>query len=197
MQARRIVLVSVLVPVLVVGLLGASKVFGEEPAQTVPTAASPVAAVPPSPGSAAPAPTVAAPAPAPANAELAARVADLEAYINNTPPKRLTSPGPGHNGWMMTSLRARALHDPAGPALFYGGLVRSKNVLSVVAQCFGCAGLVTILWWAFGYSFVFAAGFGRVPRSGSMKFAFLKGVTRRPTPTTRPGSRRTCSPCTS
>ena len=50
-----------------------------------------------------------------------------------------------------------------GLALFYGGLVRRKNVLSVLAQCFGCAGLVTILWWAVGYSLAFAPG-NAVPR---------------------------------
>ena len=43
-----------------------------------------------------------------------------------------------------------------GLALFYGGLVRRKNVLSVLAQCFCIAGMVTILWWAFGYSLAFA-----------------------------------------
>jgi len=40
-----------------------------------------------------------------------------------------------------------------GLALFYGGLVRRKNILSVVAQCFGIAGLVTILWVVCGYRF--------------------------------------------
>ena len=45
-----------------------------------------------------------------------------------------------------------------GLALFYGGLVRRKNVLSVLAQCLGIAGLVTILWWLCGYSFVFRSG---------------------------------------
>src|SRR4029453_17240250 len=60
-------------------------------------------------------------------------------------------------------------------ALFYGGLVRRKNVLSVMAQCIGIAGLVTILWWAFGYSFVFGDEAG--PVLGNIKkFAFLKDV---------------------
>ena len=45
-----------------------------------------------------------------------------------------------------------------GLALFYGGLVRRKNVLSVLAQCFFIAGLVTILWWLCGYSMVFHNG---------------------------------------
>jgi Amt family ammonium transporter len=65
-----------------------------------------------------------------------------------------------------------------GLALFYGGLVRRKNILSVIAQCFGCAGLVTILWWAFGYSAVFASSGSASGASilGSLKFAFLRGV---------------------
>ena len=64
-----------------------------------------------------------------------------------------------------------------GLALFYGGLVRRKNVLSVCAQCFGMAGLVTILWWGVGYSFVFDAG---SPVLGGTTFAMLKGVTSAP-----------------
>jgi Amt family ammonium transporter len=64
-----------------------------------------------------------------------------------------------------------------GLALFYGGLVRRKNVLSVLAQCLGCAGLVTVLWWACGYSFAFASG---SPFLGSLKFALLRGVTSAP-----------------
>src|SRR5205814_5793516 len=64
-----------------------------------------------------------------------------------------------------------------GLALFYGGLVRAKNVLSVLAQCLGIAGLVTILWWAAGYSLVFSRG---TPFIGGLKFAFLHGVDARP-----------------
>ena len=106
---------------------------------------------------------------------LMARVADIEAYISNGAPTKLTGvPGPGHNAWMMTSAALVLFMTLPGLALFYGSLVRTKNVLSVMAQCFGCAGLVTILWWAFGYSFTFASG---SPFLGSMKFAFLNGVT--------------------
>jgi Amt family ammonium transporter len=60
-----------------------------------------------------------------------------------------------------------------GLALFYGGLVRKKNVLSVLAQCLGIAGLVTILWWAIGYSLSFGAGNAFI---GDASFALLKGV---------------------
>jgi ammonium transporter, Amt family len=117
------------------------------------------------------------PAAAPATPDLATRVADLEAYVTNGTPKALQSSGPGHNAWMMTSSALVLFMTLPGLALFYGGLVRRKNILSVMAQCLGCAGLVTILWWAFGYSLTFAAG---TPLYGGLKFAFLKGVTSAP-----------------
>ncbi len=105
--------------------------------------------------------------------DLATRVADLEAYVTNGAPKHLMSPGPGHNAWMMTSTALVLFMTLPGLALFYGGLVRRKNVLSVMAQCFGCAGLVTLLWWCVGYSFAFAPG---SPWLGGTRFAFLRGV---------------------
>jgi Amt family ammonium transporter len=113
----------------------------------------------------------------PSPAELANRIADLEAYITNGAPKTLVSPGPGHNAWMMTSTALVLFMTLPGLALFYGGLVRKKNVLSVMAQCLGSAGIVSLLWWAFGYSAVFAPG---TPILGSMKFAFLNGVLSTP-----------------
>src|SRR5688500_11170230 len=64
-----------------------------------------------------------------------------------------------------------------GLALFYGGLVRKKNVLSVLAQCLGLTGIVTLLWWAVGYSLVFAPGNGFV---GGLKYAFFAGVDYQP-----------------
>jgi Amt family ammonium transporter len=111
--------------------------------------------------------------------DLAARVADLEAYLTNSAPKALSVPGPGHNAWMMTSTALVLFMTLPGLALFYGGLVRRKNVLSVLAQCLGTAGVVTIMWWAFGYSFSFGSG---SPILGSLKFAFLKGVGNAPNP---------------
>jgi len=66
-----------------------------------------------------------------------------------------------------------------GLALFYGGLVRTKNVLSVMAQCLGLAGLVTVLWWAFGYSLVFGKSFESAIYGGS-EFFFLRGVESAP-----------------
>jgi Amt family ammonium transporter len=88
-----------------------------------------------------------------------------------------TFAGPGHNAWMMISTALVLFMTLPGLALFYGGLVRRKNVLSVMAQCLGCASLVTFLWWLAGYSLTFASG---TPIYGSFKFALLKGVTSAP-----------------
>ncbi|MDD5262567.1 MAG: ammonium transporter [Methylacidiphilales bacterium] len=141
--------------------------------------AAPAAAPAPAPEAAA------APAAAPAKAAptVEQRIADLEAYVNNTargaddPAAKFTSniagPGPGHNAWLMTSSALVLFMTLPGLALFYGGLVRKKNVLSVLAQCMGITGLVAILWWVVGYSMVFHKG---TPFCGNLDFAFFKGV---------------------
>ena len=126
------------------------------------------------------------PAPA-ASPSLEQRVSDLEAYMNNSARgadatnaqigSNISGSGPGHNGWMMTCAALVLFMTLPGLALFYGGLVRGKNVLSILAQCLGIAGLVTILWWAVGYSLVFSHG---SPFLGGLKFAFLRGVDARP-----------------
>src|SRR5499426_4655007 len=103
-------------------------------------------------------------APPPPKPSIEDRVTDLEAYVTNgarqtnAPTALATSPGPGHNAWQMASAALVLFMTLPGLALFYGGLVRRKNVLSVMAQCLGCAGLVTFLWWLVGYSFVFGKG---------------------------------------
>jgi Amt family ammonium transporter len=129
------------------------------------------------------------PPPQPKDPSLEQRLADLEAYVNNagraadTPTNNVSSkvavPGPGHNAWMMTSAALVLFMTLPGLALFYGGLVRRKNVLSVLAQCLGIAGLVAILWWVCGYSFVFADG-AKAVIGDFTKFAFLKGVDSNP-----------------
>ena len=122
-----------------------------------------------------------------ASPSLDQRVADLEAYVNNSSrgadssnaktSSNISGPGPGHNGWMMTASALVLFMTLPGLALFYGGLVRQKNVLSILAQCLGIAGLVAILWWAVGYSLVFGRG---SPVIGGLKFAFLRGVDSQP-----------------
>jgi len=106
------------------------------------------------------------------------RLGDVEAYVNNgarvsAENSKVAGPGPGHNAWQMTSTALVLFMTLPGLALFYGGLVRRKNVLSVMAQCLGIAGMVTILWWVCGYSLSFASG---KPFVGGFEFAFFKGV---------------------
>ena len=109
------------------------------------------------------------------------RLADLEAYMNNAPrvsrESKVAGPGPGHNAWMMVSAALVLFMTLPGLALFYGGMVRTKNVLSVMAQCLGMAGLVTILWVVIGYSFVFSP---HTPFLGGTKFAMFAGVDSAP-----------------
>jgi ammonium transporter, Amt family len=112
------------------------------------------------------------------------RLADLEAYVNNTArqtaePSRVSGPGPGHNGWLMVCAALVLFMTLPGLALFFGGLVRSKNVLSVLAQCMGIAGMVTVAWWAVGYSLAFSPGNGII---GGLDWAFFRGVDATPNP---------------
>jgi len=133
------------------------------------------------------------PTPKRADPTLDQRVADLEAYVNNVGrvadgtnnvSSKLGSydektgayspnPGPGANAWQMTSAALVLFMTLPGLALFYGGLVRRKNILSVMAQCLFITGMVTILWYVCGYSLVFHNG-GKV--LGNLGFAFLKDV---------------------
>ncbi len=125
--------------------------------------------------------------PAKTDPDVPQRLSDVEAYIlngargsdaaNSAVGSKLDgAAGPGHNAWMMVSAALVLFMTLPGLALFYGGLVRRKNVLSVLAQCLGITGLVTILWWAFGYSYIFADGSSLWVGNFS-KFAFLRGVT--------------------
>lgn len=137
-------------------------------------------AAPPAPTTAAASPTTPAPEPT-----IEARLAGLEAYIANGDPagsKIVGVSGPGHTAWMMASAALVLFMTLPGLALFYGGLVRAKNVLSILAMCMGIAGMVTILWWAVGYSLVFGTNFNSGFLGGT-EFFFLKGVDAAPNTT--------------
>jgi Amt family ammonium transporter len=97
------------------------------------------------PAPAASAPAAAAPAAAPAPAS--APSGDADAKINS-----------GDTAWMMTSMALVLLMTVPGLALFYGGMVRSKNVLSTLAHSFATTALVTVLWYAIGYTLAFTDG---------------------------------------
>ncbi|MCF7675410.1 MAG: ammonium transporter [Akkermansiaceae bacterium] len=111
------------------------------------------------------------------------RLADLEAYVNNSerPEKAsgaeslVAGPGPGANAWQMVSTALVLFMTLPGLALFYGGLVRRKNVLSVLAQCLGIACMVTPLWWLCGYSLSFGVD-AKSPFFGDFSNALLNGV---------------------
>ena len=61
----------------------------------------------------------------------------------------------GDTAWMLTATALVLFMTIPGLALFYGGMVRSKNVLSVMMQCFAITGLMSILWVVYGYSMAF------------------------------------------
>jgi Amt family ammonium transporter len=78
----------------------------------------------------------------------------------------------GDTAWLLTATALVLFMTLPGLALFYGGLVRTKNVLSVLMQCFAVACLVTVLWVVYGYSLAFAPG-GPV---GDLSKAFFMGI---------------------
>ncbi len=86
----------------------------------------------------------------------------------------------GNTAWLLTSTALVLFMTIPGLALFYGGLVRTKNVLSVLMQCFAITALVTVLWVAFGYSLVFTPNPSHAVNGfiGGLGKALLSGVTR-------------------
>jgi Amt family ammonium transporter len=79
----------------------------------------------------------------------------------------------GDNAWMLVSAALVLMMTGPGLALFYGGLVRRKNVLSTIMHSFILMGVVTMLWAVAGYSFAFAEG---TPFLGDLRYLFLHGV---------------------
>ena len=86
----------------------------------------------------------------------------------------------GNTAWMIVATILVLLMTIPGLALFYGGLVRAKNILSVIMQCMVCVCAITIIWVAFGYSWVFGTGFegsGAFEFIGGFDKLFLYGIT--------------------
>jgi Amt family ammonium transporter len=81
---------------------------------------------------------------------------------------------PGDTAWMLTATALVLFMTIPGLSLFYAGMVRSKNVLSVFMQCFAITSMVTILWAVYAYSLAFDEGNAWV---GGLSKAFLSGVT--------------------
>lgn len=123
----------------------------------------------------APAPAAAA-APAGAAAPAAAPAATAAAAPAAAPAAAAPAPVPnkGDTAWLLVSTAFVILMTLPGLALFYGGLVRSKNMLSVLMQCLVIFSVISILWAIYGYSFAFTEGnafFGGTDR------LFMKGLT--------------------
>ena len=146
-----------------IGALGfGGLVFAEEAA--VPDAAAPAATTEAAPAPAAEAaPAEAAPAATPAEA------APAEAAAAPAP-----TPDKGDTAWMLVATALVTLMTIPGLALFYGGMVRSKNMLSVLMQVFVIFSLLGVLWALYGYSVAFTEGNAFF---GSLSKAFLAGVT--------------------
>ena len=79
----------------------------------------------------------------------------------------------GTIAWMLTSSALVLMMTAPGLALFYGGLVRKKNILGVMMQCFFLMGMMTVIWALWGYSFAFG---GTSPFIGNFDHILLKGV---------------------
>ena len=87
-------------------------------------------------------------------------------------------PNKGDTAWMLISTALVLLMSIPGLALFYGGLVRSKNMLSVLSQVFMIVGLVSLIWVIYGYSLAFTSGATSVNGFiGGFDRLFLGGLT--------------------
>mgnify|MGYP005839037451 FL=1 len=95
-----------------------------------------------------------------------AKIAALESAVQS-------AQSAGDNAWMLVASALVLLMTGPGLALFYGGLVRRKNVLGTMLQSFVLMAVVTVLWGLAGYSIAFAEG---TPYFGDLRHAFLNGV---------------------
>jgi Amt family ammonium transporter len=132
--------------------------FAQAPAAEAPAATAPAATAP----APAAAPAAAAPAAAPAAAAEAAPAAAPAPSFNK-----------GDTSWMMLSTLLVIMMTIPGLALFYGGLVRSKNMLSVLMQVMVTFSLIVVLWLIYGYSLAFTEGNAFI---GGFDRLFMKGV---------------------
>ncbi|MGA2990035.1 MAG: ammonium transporter [Candidatus Korobacteraceae bacterium] len=108
---------------------------------------------------------------APAHAAATAQqIAQLEQKIAD-------AQGAADNAWMLTSAALVLMMTGPGLALFYGGLVRKKNVLATMMQCFAMMAVITVVWGVIGYSLCFGSGTSFI---GGLQHAFLRGVGAQP-----------------
>ena len=109
-----------------------------------------------------------------AGAAPAAAVAVAEAAAAEAAPAAAPVPNKGDTAWMLISTALVILMTIPGLALFYGGLVRAKNMLSVLMQVFVIFALISVLWVVYGYSVAFTGGSAFF---GGFDKLFLMGIT--------------------
>jgi len=109
-----------------------------------------------------------------------ARESGVEERLAKVESAAASAQAAGDNVWMLVCAALVLMMTGPGLALFYGGLVRRKNVLATMMQSFILMAVVTVLWAAFGYSIAFAEG---TPFYGSLSHAFLRGVGSAPNET--------------
>ena len=83
----------------------------------------------------------------------------------------------GDTAWMITATALVLFMSIPGLALFYGGLVRSKNILSILVQCFAMVGIMSVIWVIYGYSLAFGNGGSLQSFIGDFNNVFLNKVT--------------------
>jgi Amt family ammonium transporter len=91
--------------------------------------------------------------------------------LASTPAMADTGLNAANTAWILTATALVLFMTLPGLSLFYGGLVRSKNVLSVLMQCFAITGMASIIWLLFGYSLAFGQGNAFI---GDLHHIFLK-----------------------
>src|SRR5262245_53406858 len=101
-----------------------------------------------------------------------ALVAPALAFAEDAPAPTLNA---GDTAWMLASTALVLMMTIPGLSLFYAGMVRSKNALSVMMQCFVITCLVSVLWMLYGYSMAFGDDVNGI--IGSMSKAFHNGIT--------------------
>jgi Amt family ammonium transporter len=126
----------------------------------------------PAPAARPAAPATAAPATPPAPPAAAPAVAPSPPACGGNTLEKCTV-NSGDTGWMLTSVALVLMMTVPGLGLFYGGMVRKKNVGDTVMTSFAITCLVTVLWAAFNYSLAFRAG---TPYIGGLDRAFLQGI---------------------
>src|SRR5204863_4948834 len=104
---------------------------------------------------------------------LAQSTADLEKRLADAEKAVKAAQSAGDNAWMLVSAALVLMMTGPGLALFYGGLVRRKNVLATMMHSFILMAVITVIWAVVGYSLAFG---GSSPYVGNFQFALLDGV---------------------